>query len=52
MILASFEDMEENWGLKRDVIATARLQPLVKSLRLLHALYGYPEKGDKQGNTD
>ncbi len=52
MILVYFEDMEENRKFKRHVIATAKLQPLIESLCLLHALYGYPEKNDTQGNTD
>ena len=53
MILAYFEDMEEKRGFAPDNIVTAQnLQLLVKSLRLLHALYGYPEKNDTEGNID
>ena len=51
MILAYFEDMEEKRGFKKDAIVK-ELQPLIKSLCLLHALYGYPKKNDEQGNID
>ena len=52
MILAYFEDMEEKQGFAPDKIVTAQnLQLLIKSLRLLHALLGYPARNDEKGNV-
>lgn len=52
-ILAYFEDMEENRNFApANIVRTENLELLIKSLRLLHALYGYPASNDTEGNID
>ena len=57
MILVYFEDMEEKKEINpefapNEIVTAPNLQLLIKSLRLLHALYGYPARNDTEGNID